>query len=505
MVETSELHINATNTKGVFIMENQHSESKVSHRRSIAIIAHVDHGKTTLVDGLMEQTGTFRDNEAVAVCAMDSNTLERERGITILAKPTLVDYEGYKINIVDTPGHADFGGEVERVLGMVDSVVLIVDAGEGPMPQTRFVLRKALERGLRPIVVINKIDRENVDPNVALNQVFDLFIDLGATDEQLEFPYAFASGMAGTAKINLEDEGKDLRPILDLIVKHCPPPTGNPDAALQMQVSILDRSDFLGRMAIGRIVNGTMTAGMQVALLKKDGVVTKGKITKIFTFHGLKRVEATQALAGEIVAIAGLEDFEVSDTVTLPDLTEALPRIDVDEPTLKMGFLVNDSPFAGTEGKYVTSRQIRERLFKELDTNVAMRLEETADTSLFMVSGRGELHLGILIETMRREGFEFAVSRPEVIIKVIDGVECEPVERMLVDVPEEFMGAVIQEFLVCAKPRCSTSKARAVRSWSSSLCPRAGCSASTVCARSSPKAMRKCITPSSSFAPSWAS
>ncbi len=335
----------------------------------------------------MKQTGTFRDNEAVAVCAMDSNTLERERGITILAKPTLVDYEGYKINIVDTPGHADFGGEVERVLGMVDSVVLIVDAGEGPMPQTRFVLRKALERGLRPIVVINKIDRENVDPNVALNQVFDLFIDLGATDEQLEFPYAFASGMAGTAKINLEDEAKDLRPILDLIVKHCPPPKGNPDAALQMQVSILDRSDFLGRMAIGRIFNGTMTAGMPVALLKKDGVITKGKITKIFTFHGLKRVEVTQAVAGEIVAIAGLEDFEVSDTVTLPDSTEALPRIDVDEPTLKMGFLVNDSPFAGKEGRYVTSRQIRERLFKELDTNVAMRLEETADTSLFLVSG----------------------------------------------------------------------------------------------------------------------
>jgi GTP-binding protein len=421
------------------------NNGSVEHIRNVAIIAHVDHGKTTLVDGFLHQTGVFRENQDIVECVMDSNALERERGITILAKNTAVEYKGHLINIVDTPGHADFGGEVERVLGMVSSCLLIVDAGEGPMPQTRFVLRKALEKGLRPIVVINKIDRPNIDPHIAVDKVFDLFVELGAHDEQLDFPYVFASGVKGFAKVNLEDEEVDLRPLLDLIVKHCPPPAGDPEAPLQLQVSILDYSDYLGRIAIGRIYNGRITDGMQVALMKENDVQERGKITKLLTFKGLKRIEATEAAAGEIVAVSGFANANVGDTITLIDTPIALPRIEVDEPTMQMAFLVNDSPFAGQEGKYVTSRHLRDRLMRELETNVSLRVNLTDSTDTFMVSGRGELHLGILIETMRREGYEFQVSRPEVITKEIEGRTSEPFEKLYIDVPEEYMGSVIQE------------------------------------------------------------
>jgi GTP-binding protein len=421
------------------------TEPSVAHIRNIAIIAHVDHGKTTLVDGFLHQTGVFRENQEVVECVMDSNALERERGITILAKNTAVEYKGHLINIVDTPGHADFGGEVERVLGMVDSCLLIVDAGEGPMPQTRFVLRKALERGLRPIVVINKIDRPNIDPHDAVDKVFDLFIELGATDKQLDFPYVFASGVKGIAKLKVEDEGEDLRPLLDLILTHCPAPSGDSNAPLQMQVSILDYSDYLGRIAIGRIYNGKIADNQQVVLLKEGDVTVRGKITKLLRFQGLKRIDASEASAGEIVAIAGFANANVGDTVSVADGAVALPRIHVDEPTMKMAFMVNDSPFAGQEGKYVTSRHLRDRLFRELETNVSLRVQETDSTDTFMVSGRGELHLGILIETMRREGYELAVTRPEVIVRTINGKQCEPFEKLLIDVPEEYMGSVIQD------------------------------------------------------------
>jgi GTP-binding protein len=421
------------------------TEPSVAHIRNIAIIAHVDHGKTTLVDGFLHQTGVFRENQEVVDCVLDSNALERERGITILAKNTAVDYKGYLINIVDTPGHADFGGEVERVLGMVDSALLIVDAGEGPMPQTRFVLRKALERGLRPIVVINKIDRPNIDPHEAVDKVFDLFVELGADEKQLDFPYVFASGVKGIAKVKLEDESSDLRPLLDLIVSHCPPPSGDPEAPLQMQVSILDYSDYLGRIAIGRIYNGKISDSQQVALVKEGDVCVRGKVTKLLKFQGLKRVEAEYASAGELVAIAGFANANVGDTICVPESPNALPRIQVDEPTMQMSFLVNDSPFAGQEGKYVTSRHLRDRLMRELETNVSLRVAETDSTDTFLVSGRGELHLGILIETMRREGYEFAVSRPEVITREINGQTCEPYEKVLLDVPEEYVGAVMQE------------------------------------------------------------
>lgn len=419
----------------------------LSHIRNIAIIAHVDHGKTTLVDGFLHQTGVFRENQEVVECVMDSNDLERERGITILAKNTAVTYKNYLINIVDTPGHADFGGEVERILGMVDSALLVVDAGEGPMPQTRFVLRKALERGLRPIVVINKIDRPNIDPHVAVDQVFDLFVELGADEHQLDFPYIFASGVKGISTRDLDKPGTDLRPLLDLILEHCPAPTGDPEAPLQLQISILDYSDYLGRIGIGRIYNGKIHDSEQVIMLKEDGSQVRGKITKLFTFHGLKRIESDEASAGQIVAISGFANANVGDTVCSPDNAGDAPlaRIRVDEPTMKMAFLVNDSPFAGQEGKYVTSRQLRSRLFHELETNVSLRVDETNNTDTFIVSGRGELHLGILIETMRREGYEFQVSRPEVIVKTIDGQECEPFERLLIDVPDEYTGAVMNE------------------------------------------------------------
>jgi len=417
----------------------------MAHIRNIAIIAHVDHGKTTLVDGFLRQTGVFRDNQEVVDCVMDSNDLERERGITILAKTTAVKYKEFLINIVDTPGHADFGGEVERILGMVDSALLVVDAGEGPMPQTRFVLRKALERGLRPIVVINKIDRPNIDPHIAVDKVFDLFVELGANAEQLDFPYIFASGVKGIATKDPDVEGQNLIPLLDLMVDHCPPPIGNPDEPLQMQVTILDYNDYLGRIAIGRVYNGRVRDNEQVALMKEDGTVLKGKISKLFTFHGLKRIETTEAQAGQMVAIAGFATANVGDTIGNPDVSSAMTRIKIDEPTMKMAFIVNDSPFAGQEGKFVTSRQIKARLLHELETNVSLRVDETDSTDTFIVSGRGELHLGILIETMRREGYEFAVSRPEVILKEIDGVDNEPFERLFIDVPEDFTGAVMQE------------------------------------------------------------
>ena len=421
---------------------NDHRD--LTHIRTIAMISHVDHGKTTLVDGFLRQSGVFRQNQEVEDCVMDSNDLERERGITILAKNTAIYHDDHLINIVDTPGHADFGGEVERILGMVDGCLLVVDAGEGPMPQTRFVLRKSLERGLKPIVVINKIDRPNIDPHVAVDQVFDLFVELGADESQLDFPYIFASGVKGIATTDVTVEGESLEPLLDLILKHCPPPEGNVDASLQMQISILDYSDYLGRIVIGRIYNGEIRSGQQISLAMEDGKVGLYKITKLFTFHGLKRLEAEKATAGEIVAVSGIADANVGDTICEADKPVALPRIKVDEPTMKMSFLVNDSPFAGKEGKFVTSRQIRARLLKELETNVSLRVEETDSTDTFIVSGRGELHLGILIETMRREGYEFQVSRPEVILKDIDGVDHEPFERLFIDVPDDFTGAVMQ-------------------------------------------------------------
>lgn len=417
----------------------------LSRIRNIAIIAHVDHGKTTLVDGFLRQTGIFRENQELVNCVMDSNTLEKERGITILAKNTAVNYKEHLINIIDTPGHADFGGEVERILGMVDGALLVVDAGEGPMPQTRFVLRKALERGLKPVVVINKIDRPNIDPHIAVDKVFDLFVELGAHDEQLDFPYIFASGQNGYAIKEVGDEAKNLYPLLDLILNHCPAPKGEIGSALQMQVTILDYSDYLGRLAIGRVYNGAIEDGQQTALIKENGEIVRSKITKLFTFKGLDRIEVKRVSAGQIVGIAGFANANVGDTITNADQSDALPRIKVDEPTMKMAFIVNNSPFAGQEGQYVTSRQIRARLMRELETNVSLRVNETDDTDTFMVSGRGELHLGILIETMRREGYEFQVSRPEVILKTINGEECEPFEKLFLDLKDEFTGSVMQE------------------------------------------------------------
>ncbi len=421
------------------------STCPLSRIRNIAIIAHVDHGKTTLVDGFLRQTGIFRDNEELVTCVMDSNTLEKERGITILAKNTAVNYKDLLINIIDTPGHADFGGEVERILGMVDGCLLVVDAAEGPMPQTRFVLRKALERGLRPIVVINKIDRPNIDPHIAVDKVFDLFVELGAHDKQLDFPYIFASGQQGYAVREPGDEPKNLSPLLDLIVEHCPPPEGKIDAPLQMQVTILDYSDYVGRLAIGRLYNGTLEDGQQTVLIKEDGELVRGKISKLFTFKGLDRIEVKKVTAGQIIGIAGFATANVGDTITNTDQTTSLPRVKIDEPTMKMAFIVNNSPFAGQEGQFVTSRQLRARLMRELETNVSLRVTDTDDTDTFMVSGRGELHLGILIETMRREGYEFQVSRPEVIIKNIDGKDCEPFEKLFLDLKDDYTGSIMQE------------------------------------------------------------
>jgi GTP-binding protein len=412
--------------------------------RNVAIIAHVDHGKTTLVDALLKQSGIFREGEEIPDCVMDSNDLERERGITILSKNTAVRYKETLINIVDTPGHADFGGEVERVLGMVDGCLLIVDANEGPMPQTRFVLKKALEKGLRPIVVINKIDRPRADPYTAIDKVFDLFVELGADDDQCDFPTLFASGLGGFAKAKLEDEGTDMQPLFESILHHVPPPVGDPNKPIQLQVTTLDYSEYLGRIVIGRIHNGTIKAGQQAALVKDDGQIVKAKITKLMGFEGLSRVELPEASAGYIVAVAGFADANIGETITSPDDPQALPLIKVDEPTLQMTFSVNDSPFAGQEGTFVTSRQLRDRLFRELETNVALRVEESDTAEKFLVSGRGELHLGILIETMRREGYEFQVSQPQVIFREVNGQPYEPYEYLVLDVPEEAVGSSIE-------------------------------------------------------------
>ncbi|HEY9763332.1 MAG TPA: translational GTPase TypA [Trichocoleus sp.] len=412
--------------------------------RNVAIIAHVDHGKTTLVDALLKQSGIFREGEDVPDCVMDSNDLERERGITILSKNTAVRYRDMLINIVDTPGHADFGGEVERVLGMVDGCILIVDANEGPMPQTRFVLKKALEKGLRPIVVVNKIDRPQADPHGAIDKVLDLFLELGADDDQCEFPYLFASGLAGFAKNSLEEESKDMQPLFEAILDHVPPPVGDTAKPLQLQVTTLDYSEYLGRIVIGKIHNGTVRVGQQAALIKEDGSITKGKISKLLGFEGLRRIEIEEASAGNIVAIAGFADANIGETVACPDEPLALPLIKVDEPTLQMTFAVNDSPFAGQEGNFVTSRQIRDRLMRELETNVALRVEETDSPDKFAVSGRGELHLGILIETMRREGYEFQVSQPQVIYREVSGQPCEPYELLVLDVPEDAVGGCME-------------------------------------------------------------
>ncbi|MEB3179319.1 MAG: translational GTPase TypA [Nostocaceae cyanobacterium] len=412
--------------------------------RNVAIIAHVDHGKTTLVDALLKQSGIFREGEDVPDCVMDSNDLERERGITILSKNTAVQYKETLINIVDTPGHADFGGEVERVLGMVDGCILIVDANEGPMPQTRFVLKKALEKGLRPIVVVNKIDRPQADPHGAIDKVLDLFLELGADDDQCDFPYLFASGLSGYAKESLEDEPKDMQPLFDAILRHVPPPVGDVNKPLQLQVTTLDYSEYLGRIVIGRIHNGVIRMGQQAALMKEDGKIVKAKITKLMGFEGLKRVEMEEASAGYIVAVAGFADANIGETITDPNEPQALPLIKVDEPTLQMTFWVNDSPFAGQEGKLVTSRQVRDRLFRELETNVALRVEETDSPDKFLVSGRGELHLGILIETMRREGYEFQVSQPQVIYREVNGQPCEPFELLVLDIPEDAVGGCIE-------------------------------------------------------------
>jgi GTP-binding protein len=375
---------------------------------------------------------------------MDSNDLERERGITILAKNTAVHYKDTLINIVDTPGHADFGGEVERVLGMVDGCILIVDANEGPMPQTRFVLKKALEKGLRPIVVVNKIDRPQADPFGAIDKVLDLFLELGADDDQCEFPYLFASGLAGYAKTELDDEGTDMQPLFEAILKHVPPPVGDPTKPLQLQVTTLDYSEYLGRIVIGRIHNGEIRMGQQAALMTETGAIVKAKVTKLLGFEGLNRIDIESATAGNIVAVAGFADANIGETLTDPNNPQALPLIKVDEPTLQMTFLVNDSPFAGQEGKFVTSRQLRDRLFRELETNVALRVEETDSPDKFAVSGRGELHLGILIETMRREGYEFQVSQPQVIYREVNGQPCEPFEQLVLDIPEDGVGGCIE-------------------------------------------------------------
>ncbi|MGK7934349.1 MAG: translational GTPase TypA [Xenococcaceae cyanobacterium] len=412
--------------------------------RNVAIIAHVDHGKTTLVDALLKQSGIFREGEEIPDCVMDSNDLERERGITILSKNTAVRYQDILINIVDTPGHADFGGEVERVLGMVDGCILIVDANEGPMPQTRFVLKKALEKGLRPIVVVNKIDRPNAHPDTAVDKVFDLFVELGADDDQCDFNTLYASGLQGYAKEELEDEGVDMQPLFEAIIHQVPPPAGDPDKPLQLQVTTLDYSDYLGRIVIGKIHNGKIQAGQQAGLIQEEGKITKGKISKLMGFEGLARVELAEATAGNIVAVAGFADANIGETITCPDDPQALPLIKVDEPTLQMTFSVNDSPFAGQEGKFVTSRQIRDRLDRELETNVALRVESGDSPDRFLVSGRGELHLGILIETMRREGYEFQVSQPQVIYREINGQPCEPFEYLVLDVPEEAVGSCIE-------------------------------------------------------------
>jgi len=413
--------------------------------RNIAIVAHVDHGKTTLVDQMLKQTGIFRSNEAVRERVMDSQDLEQERGITILAKNTAIIYKETKINIVDTPGHADFGGEVERVLTMVDGVLLLVDAFEGCMPQTRFVLKKALALGKHVIAVVNKVDRPGARPEAVLDGIIDLFIELGASEDQLDFPVVYASAKDGTASYKADDMGGDIMPLLDAIITHVPAPEGEPNGPLQMLVSSIDYDDYLGRIAIGRIARGSAEKNMAAALCRNDGTAQPVKITRLYEFAGLKRNETQQAHCGDIVAIAGLPDVNIGETVCDAEHIERLPFVEIDEPTVSMNFIVNNSPFAGREGKYVTSRNLRERLFKELETNLSLKVEETETTDAFKVSGRGELHLSILIETMRREGYEFSVSRPRVITKQEDGHTLEPYELLMIDVPGDYAGAVIEK------------------------------------------------------------
>jgi GTP-binding protein len=412
--------------------------------RNIAIIAHVDHGKTTLVDKLLHQAGSFAAHQHIAERVMDSNDIERERGITILAKNCAVNYRGVHINIVDTPGHADFGGEVERVLSMVDGVLLLVDAVEGPMPQTRFVTKKALALGLRPIVVINKVDRPGARPDWVINHTFDLFDKLGANEEQLDFPVVYASALNGYAMLDLKHPGADMRPLFDTVLEHVRAPEGNPDEPLQLQISALDYSSFVGRIGIGRISRGRLKPGQEVMVLAGAATSKKARVNQVLGFRGIERIQLDEAVAGDIVLINGIEELGIGFTLAHLDQPEALPMPAVDEPTLTMNFQVNTSPFAGKEGKFVTSRQLRERLEKELLTNVAMKLEETADTDSFLVSGRGELHLTILLESMRREGYELAVSRPRVVIREVDGVKCEPFEMLTVDVDEAHQGAVME-------------------------------------------------------------
>lgn len=411
--------------------------------RNVAIIAHVDHGKTTIVDSLLKFAGEFNVKEDQAQeTVLDSNPLERERGITILAKCTSIEYKNHTINIVDTPGHADFGSEVERVLRMVDGAILMVDAVEGPMPQTRFVLRKALALGLKPIVVINKMDREHVRPSEVVDEVFNLFMELGATDEQLDFPIIYASGRAGWASLKMEEKGKDIAPILDTILSHVPAPLAMPDAPLQMQVTMLDYNNFLGHVGIGRILAGKVSRGQSVVLIHHDGSTTPAKAVKIERFMGLGKQDLASASAGDIVSIAGLEGVDVGDTICQPDALKALPPLSIDEPTMSMDFMVNDSPFSGKEGKFVTSRHLKNRLEKEAQTNVGLKVEQLEGEGRFKVYGRGELHLTILIENMRREGFELAVSSPEVIYKEENGQILEPMEYLILDIKSEFQGAV---------------------------------------------------------------
>jgi GTP-binding protein len=412
--------------------------------RNIAIIAHVDHGKTTLVDQLLKQSGTFRTNEHVEERAMDSGDLERERGITILAKNTAIQYKDKRINILDTPGHADFGGEVERIMKMVDGVLLVVDAYEGTMPQTRFVLKKALEQNLTPIVVVNKIDRDFARPVEVIDEVIDLFIELGANEDQLDFPVVFASAINGTASLNHEKQDENMQCLYDSIVENIPAPIDNRDEPLQFQVALLDYNDYVGRIGIGRVFRGKIHVGQQVSLMKIDGSVKQFRVTKLFGFFGLKRQEIEEAVAGDLIAISGMEDINVGETVCPVEHEDALPILRIDEPTLQMTFVVNNSPFAGREGKYLTSRKIEERLHAQLQTDVSLRVDNTDSPDAWIVSGRGELHLSILIENMRREGYELQVSKPEVIVKVVDGVQCEPVERVQIDVPEEHTGSVME-------------------------------------------------------------
>lgn len=413
--------------------------------RNIAIIAHVDHGKTTLVDGMLRQSGIFRENEQVQERVMDSNDLERERGITILAKNTAVNYKGIKINIVDTPGHADFGGEVERVLKMVDGVLLLVDAFEGAMPQTRFVLRKALQLNLKPIVVINKIDRQEARPNDVIDEVLELFIELGADDEQLEFPIVYASSRDGYAVLDLADEKKNLEPLFETIVKNVPAPVGYLDKPLQLLVSSIDYDEYVGRIAIGRVDRGTIKSGQQAVICRKDGSVQNIKINRLYCFEGLKRADTGEGSLGDIVSVSGVGDITIGETICDVECPEPLPFVEIDEPTIEMTFSVNNSPFAGREGNYVTSRHLRDRLFKELETNLSMRVEETDSPDSFKVAGRGELHLSILIETMRRQGYEFQVSKPSVIFREVNGSKYEPMEYLTIDVPEDFMGVVMEK------------------------------------------------------------